>query len=94
MLFSSYIGCIEAVARLGENATVGNIQKMNMHLTVGQVKRVMKYLASEKYVFSETRPYGRTGKNVYYLSNLCVTNLYITSRATEDAGYIPAVEGV
>lgn len=88
MMFASFLGTIEAVARLGENATVGNVQKMNMHLSVGQVGRLLKQLETEGYMHHKLEPYGRTGKKVYYLSNLCVTNVCITANAAHEAGYV------
>lgn len=83
MLFASFLGCIESIARLRSNATAGNIQKMNSHLTVGQVKRCLSQLEKEGYVIHELQPYGRTGRNVYYLSNVCVTNIVIVAGAAE-----------
>lgn len=86
-MFSEYLGVIEAIVRLQENATIGNIQKMNIHLTRRQVERVLKSLVGEGYVSSRTEPYGRTGKNVFYLMNLCVTNVLIVNKAIEEGGY-------
>lgn len=91
MLFASFLGCIESVTRLGEGATIGAVQKMNTHLTAGQVKRCLTQLEKEGYMHHKIVPYGKTGKAVYYLSNRCVTNLDIVARATETNGYI--VEG-
>lgn len=86
-MFSEYLGVIESISRLGERATVGNIQKMNLHLSRRQVERVLKSLVGEGYVSSRTEPYGRTGKNVYYLMNILVTNVFIMNKSIEEAGY-------
>lgn len=75
MLFATFLGCIHAIVELGRFATVGGIQKMNPHLSVGQVKRALKQLEREGYAIGETEPYGRTGRTVYRISNLCDTNL-------------------
>lgn len=88
-MFSFYLGVLEAMSRLGENATVGNIQKMNLHLTRGQVQRVLNSLEGEMYIAYRVEKHGRTGKKVYYALNLCVTNVFITSKALDEAGYIP-----
>jgi len=88
MLFATFLGCIEAIARLGEGATTGCIRKMNSHLSHGQVLRALRQLEGEGYVSSRMEPHGRTGKVVWYLSNRCVTNIQITSDAANDAGYI------
>lgn len=87
MLFASFLGCIEAVARLNDNATIGNVQKMNLHLTVGQVKRCLSQLETEGYMHHKMEPYGRTGRKVYYLSNVCVTNIVLVASAADQAGY-------
>jgi len=79
MLFATFLGCIESIATLNDDATAGNIQKMNSHLSVGQVKRALKQLETEGYVRNVLMPYGRTGKRVYRLTNLCMTNVYITN---------------
>lgn len=81
MLFASFLGCIESVARLGDNATAGNVQKMNSHLTIGQVKRLLRQLGEEGYVESEYVAYGRTGKYVYRLSQRCDVNMNIVTGA-------------
>lgn len=90
MLFASFLGCIEAVVRLNDNATAGNVQKMNLHLTIGQVKRALTQLEKEGYMHHKIERYGRTGKKVYYLSNLCVTNVCIVANAANEAGYVSA----
>lgn len=92
MKFATFLGCIESVARLNENATVGNIQKMNLHLTVGQVGRALKQLMEEGYMHSRREPHGRTGKTVYYLSGRCSTNMLIVDKAISDAGYLNGSE--
>ena len=84
MLFASYLGAIEAIARLGEKATVGEIQKMNSHLTRGQMQRVLNGLMGEGYVNFTTVKYGRTGKKVYYVTDRCVVNVSIVGRAVYD----------
>lgn len=86
-MFSSYLGVIEAVASLGENATAGNIQKMNIHLTLGQVKRILKSLEGEWYAAPRREPHGRTGKDVWYLLNVCTTNIFYANKRIEMAGY-------
>jgi len=93
MLFASFLGCIEAVARLGENATAGNVQKMNLHLSVGQVKRCLSQLEAEGYMHHKIEHHGRTGKKVYYLSNLCSTNILCVDNAINTAGYLNGSEG-
>jgi len=84
MLFATFLGCIESIARLCDNATAGNIQKMNSHLSIGQVKRALSQLEIEGYVSHVLVPYGRTGKRVYRLTNQCMTNVFITSKAIDD----------
>lgn len=88
MLFASFLGVIESVARLNENATIGNVQKMNSHLTRGQVERCLKQLEIEGYMHHKIEHYGRTGKKVWYLSGRCSTNMSIVNRAIDDAGYL------
>jgi len=80
-MFANFLGVIEAIARLEANATVGNIQKMNLHLTRGQVERALKNLMTEEYVTFEMMPYGKTGKKVWACSNRCVTNMCIVANA-------------
>lgn len=87
MLFATFLGCIESIARLNDDATIGAIQKMNSYLTRGQVERALKQLEREGYVLWKMEPYGRTGKKVWYLSNTCVTNIFITNKAIDEAGY-------
>jgi len=94
MLFASFLGVIESVARLNDDATIGNVQKMNSHLTRGQVERCLKQLETEGYMHHKIERYGRTGKKVFYLSSLCVTNICITAGAADAAGYQPEVEKV
>lgn len=94
MLFASFLGVIEAVARLNEDATIGNVQKMNPHLTRGQVARCMDQLETEGYMHHKTERHGRTGKKVYYLSNTCSTNMCIVDKAINDAGYLNGSEEV
>lgn len=92
MLFASFLGVIESVARLNEDATIGNVQKMNSHLTRGQVERCLKQLETEGYMHHKIEPYGRTGKKVWYLSGLCSTNMFIVNKAIDEAGYLNGSE--
>ena len=91
-MFSEFLGIIEAVARLNDNATKGAIQRMNSHMTVGQVERRIKSLVADGYLHSKVEPHGRTGKIVYYLSNVCSTNMHITNNAIDEAGYLNGSE--
>lgn len=91
-MFSEFLGIIEAVARLNDNATKGAIQRMNSHMTVGQVERRIKSLVGDGYLHSKVEPHGRTGKIVYYLSNVCSTNMHITNKAIDEAGYLNGSE--
>jgi len=91
MLFASFLGMLEAIVKLNDAATAGNIQKMNMHLTIGQVKRLLCQLESEGYVHHKLEAYGRTGKRVYYLSGVCATNVNILNFYIVEAGYVPQV---
>lgn len=84
MLFASFLGCIEAIVRLGENATPGCVQKMNSHLTIGQVRRVLNQLEKEGYVEHELKPYGGTGKRVYHLSKTAEKNIIIIASDIEE----------
>jgi len=80
MLFATFLGCIESIAHLIDEATAGNIQKMNSHLTIGQVKRALAQLEKEGYVTNVVMPHGRTGKRVYRLTSTCMTNIFITNK--------------
>lgn len=90
MLFASFLGAIEAVVALGDNATVGNVQKMNLHLTRGQVQRVLNQLVGEGYLNVDNVPYGATGKKVYSLSQVCMTNVTILAWKMEKDGVVNA----
>ena len=90
MLFASYLGCLQAIARLKYEATVGQVQKMNPHLTVGQVKRILVSLDAEGYVWCEKVAYGGTGKNVYHLSGKCLSNVFSVNDSMKD--YYPESE--
>jgi len=92
MLFASFLGCLESIARLNDTATAGNIQKMNPHLTIGQVKRCLSQLETEGYAHHKIERHGRTGKKVYYLSNRCSTNVLILNSAIDAAGYLNGSE--
>jgi len=87
MLFATFLGCIEAIARLNDSATAGNIRQMVPHLSIGQVRRALSQLESEGYVLWKIEPHGRTGKRVYFLASRCVTNVFITNKAIGGAGY-------
>jgi len=89
MLFASFLGVMEAVARLNDNATIGNVQKANSHLSRGQVERCLKQLETEGYMHHKIEPYGRTGRKIWYLSSLCVTNMFIVAKSVDEAGYRP-----
>lgn len=80
MLFATFLGCIESIATLVDDATSGNIQKMNPHLTHRQIKTALKNLEGEGYVTRVLVPHGRTGKYVFRLTNTCMTNIYITNK--------------
>lgn len=82
-MFANCLGVIEAAARLGGNATAGNIQKMNSHMTIGQVKRVLGKLIAEEYIEASLEAYGRTGRYIYSVTNLADTNIGIVARAIE-----------
>jgi len=80
-MFANSLGVIEAIARLGAKATIGNINKMNLHMTRGQVDRALKNLMTEGYVLFETVPYGRTGMKIWKNSDNCWTNMCIVANA-------------
>jgi len=86
-MFANCLGVIEAVAKLGENATIGQVQRMNSHLSRGQVERVLKQLAKEDYVGYFEFAHGRTGKKVWHIRNRCHVNIAIV------AGYVVATDG-
>jgi len=52
----------------GKGKTIGEMQKMMFQLTYGQVKRAMDGLVSDGLLHVENVPYGKTGKNVYRLT--------------------------
>lgn len=87
-MFALALGVIESVARLRENATVGNIQKMNSHKTRGQIERMLVSLQEEGYVTYHVEKYGRTGRKVWSLTDRCYTNMHIVTEATENAIYL------
>jgi len=89
-MFSSHLGIIEAIASLGAGATITAIQKMNMHLSRHQIVRLLNSLEGEKYVSFDMVKHGGSGKKVYYLLNVCVTNIFITNKRIEEAGYLEA----
>lgn len=82
-MFSEYLGIIESVARLGENATKGGVQRMNSCMTVGQVERRLKALVADGYLISERVDYAGTGKVVYALTNRCQTNMLIVTKCVD-----------
>lgn len=88
IMFSEFLGIIQAIARLNENATKGSIQRMNSHMTVGQVERRIKSLIADGYLHSKIEPHGRTGKIVYYLSSRCETDMFIVNNSIDQAGYV------
>lgn len=92
-MFSSYLGIIESIASLGNNATITAIHQMNTHLSRHQVARVLKSLEGEKYVSFDMVKHGGSGKKVYYLLNVCVTNIFITNKRIDESGYLNA-EGI
>lgn len=75
MNFADFLGCIQSVAVLGDNATSGNVRKMNPHMSQSQVKRMLTKLEGEGYVVSEKVDYCRTGKIVYHLSDKSIVNM-------------------
>jgi DNA-binding PadR family transcriptional regulator len=80
-MFANFLGCLESACSLKGDATIGNIQKMNPHMTRGQVERALNNLASEGYVFFETVAYGRTGKKVWHATENGIINLCAVTRA-------------
>lgn len=80
-MFANSLGVLESIARLGTEATIGNINKMMPHLTRGQVDRCIKNLFTEHYVEFETVPYGRTGKRIWKNTDNCWTNMCIVANA-------------
>lgn len=80
-MFATALGVLEAIARLGDQATIGNINKMMPHLTRGQVDRCIKNLFTEHYVEFDTVPYGRTGKRIWKNTNTSYTNMCIVANA-------------
>lgn len=88
-MFADMLGILEAVSRLRENATKGMVQKMNIHLTVGQVGRLLTNLEKEGYLQSEMVAWGGTGKRIYAPTDRCHTNMLIVSSAI-DAAMVPA----
>lgn len=82
-MFASYLGVLEAVAYLGDSATIGNVQKMNLHMTRGQVQRIIKSLMGEGYLTETELPYGRTGKKVYHPTERCRQNVSIVAKRVD-----------
>lgn len=80
-MFANSLGILEAMARLGKKATIGNINKMNLHMTRGQVDRCLKNLMVEGYAEFEEVPYGRTGMKIWKTSDRCWTNMCIVANA-------------
>lgn len=83
-MFSNMLGVVEAVAKLQSGATIGAIQKMNPHLSRGQVERVLKGLMGEGYVEFQIAPHAATGKKVWNVTNRCMTNLYYVAKSTTE----------
>jgi len=83
-MFENYLGVIDAVALLGVNATCGNVQKMNINRTRGQVERLLKGLVGEGYMERVSVPYGGTGKIIYSVTNRCQTNFGIVNSAVDN----------
>jgi hypothetical protein len=83
-MFANNLGMIDAIAQLGERATIGEIQKMNPHLTRGQVERLIKGLCTEKYVDFKTVAYGRTGKRIWFITDRCFTNMCTVAKIIWD----------
>lgn len=91
-MFSEYLGILEAIARLNDGATKGAIQKMNSHMTVGQVQRRLTALLEDGYVHFKLESHGRTGKIVYYLSGRCSTKMHCVNEAINEASYLNGSE--
>lgn len=89
-MFSTYLGIIESIASLKGDATITAIQSMNIHLSRHQVMRALKVLEGEGYVSFDMVKHAGSGKKVYYLLNRCVTNIFITNKKIEEAGYLEA----
>lgn len=86
-MFGNFLGVLEAIARLGDKATIGEVQKINNHLTRGQTERLMNTLVKEGYAGFDVVPYGSTGKKLWYCTSRCNTNMSIVTTAIERGVY-------
>lgn len=80
-MFANCLGVLEAAAKLCEGATAGAIQKMNPHMTNGQVRRVLEMLEGEGYIARSFVPYGRTGKYIWWPTERGIINIMSLVRA-------------
>jgi len=87
MLFANFLGVIQAIVDLNDNATAGQIQRMNPHMTKRQVETYLKNLEREGYLHNKIEPHGSTGKRVYYLSGKAVYDIQIVTKHIDFAGY-------
>ena len=83
-MFANYLGCIEAVASFDGQASAGQVQRMNAHMTLWQVKRALDNLVGEGYLDKEKRARGNTGVWIYMPTNRCDQNIRIVSQKVEN----------
>lgn len=53
---------------LQNGATVGELQKMMPYCSKGQLSRLLGCLEEMNFAYHEVKPHGRTGKNVYKMT--------------------------
>lgn len=56
---------IRTISQRGDGMTVGEVQGMMFAFTYGQTKRCLDGLVLDGLLWVENVPYGRTGKNLY-----------------------------
>lgn len=72
-MFTRYIAVLEVLAKSPAGATVGQVQKWNVHLSRGQIERAMRDLIAEGHVRTERVPYrANVMKNVYHIEERAV----------------------
>lgn len=66
--FMLTLDLVRTLANHPQGMTVGEMQGMMFQLTYGQVRRMMQSLVEDGLLWVENMPHGRTGKNVYQLT--------------------------
>lgn len=73
MRFKDYAGVVEALADKPAGATVGQVQRMNVHLTRSQVQRVLENLVGEGTCIAESVQYRpHIASKIYHLTSEAV----------------------